>query len=546
MGITRRTLLQSGALGAGAITLGTVQGCAAPPPTRFSHGVASGDPTSKGFIIWTRVDTKAGSTADTQWIVARDEALKDVVARGRAIARPIHDHCIKVDVKLPSGERPGSTYYYGFVTHDRQSPIGRTKTLPDSSAKTAAFAMASCSNYPTGYFSVYREIANLDDINFVLHLGDYIYEYGLGGYGTQRAAELDRLVQPQGEVFSLQDYRARYATYRSDPDLQAAHAKHPFIVVWDDHESANDSWIDGAQNHDPKTEGDWSVRRAAALQAYSEWMPIRLPEPDNLLRIYRDFKLGDLMHLHMLDTRLIGRARQLEYAQFRSDADGFDAQGFVRELGNPQRTLLGVHQRDWLSQNLVSSGARWQVLGQQVLMTNLSVPANLTDLQPKENPSSFWKGVQQLQGSGLPLNLDAWDGYPAARERVYGAAQRSGGSLISLAGDTHNAWASTLRNRAGQIVGTELATPSVTSSGINDYLKFTDVAEAQRRMVAHNPQLEYVDIAHRGFLLVQLSDTEAQGEFRFVDTVHSKNYSLRDDLTRRVVVRAGVGAQLRV
>lgn len=544
MTLNRRALLQSGALGTGALALGGLQGCQA-PPTRFNHGVASGDPTDNRVIIWTRVDVQQATDIPLEWIVARDPSFNQVVLRGKAIARLIHDHCVKVDVKFPAGERPGSEYYYRFVTHDRLSPIGRTRTLPDSSVKNATFAVVSCSNYPAGHFSVYQEIANQPDLNFVLHLGDYIYEYGRDGYGGDLGKKLSREVSPEHEIIALQDYRARYAQYRSDPNLQAAHARHPFIVVWDDHETANNSWRNGAQNHNAdKQEGEWNTRRAAGLQAYSEWMPIRLPEPDNLLRIYRDFRVGDLLHLHMLDTRLIGRAQQLEYANYLSEAGGFDGDGFSADLLDPKREMLGLSQQGWLHDNLSNSGATWQILGQQVLMVSLKLP-KITDMLASQKNVPSW--LKRIEGTALPTNMDAWDGYPVAREKLYASAARTGKSIISLAGDTHNAWASTLRDRKGKVAGVELATPSITSPGIGDVLDLGKNANGlTQRIVQHNRELEYLNISNHGYILVHLTPNQAQGEFRYVDTVLDKNYSTRDDLTRLVSLAPGRGAQLQL
>ncbi|MBF2755317.1 MAG: alkaline phosphatase D family protein [Gammaproteobacteria bacterium AqS3] len=542
----RRSFLQGGAAGAALIGIGAgATSCSPPPPTAFNHGVASGDPTDSAFIIWTRVSVAEPGDMPVQWVVSRDPELRDVVASGKAVARPLHDYCVKVDVALPAGETPGSSYHYGFVTHDQRSPIGRTRTFPSSGLADAKLAVVSCSNYMAGFFHVYRELAKRDDIQAVLHLGDYIYEYGADGYGAEIGEKIGRLVADPGhEILSLRDYRGRYAQYRSDPDLQAAHARHPFIAVWDDHESANNSWREGAQNHDEETEGSWSERRAAALQVYSEWMPIRLPQPDSLLRIYRDFRIGDLVHLHMLDTRLIGRDRQLEYSDFMGDA-GFDQTGFRKALSDPDRQLLGPKQYAWLEDNVAQSEATWQVLGQQVLMGRIGIP-KLSDLTGEGVPETFLRFLKSIEGRQLPSNLDAWDGYPVQREALLSLAQQQGKSLISLAGDTHNAWASNLYNNRRQQAGVEFAVSSVTSPGISDYLRLRRPKLAERRSRDFNPGLRYINSRSRGYLVLSLSQDSAEAEYIFLDSVLDReSYQVLEKDTQRLAVDAAPGSALR-
>ncbi|MFN3233269.1 MAG: alkaline phosphatase D family protein [Alphaproteobacteria bacterium] len=284
------------------------------PTGSFDHGVASGDPLQDAVIIWTRFSPDADDTGalpasiPVAWTMASDEALSDVVQEGVLETNADRDYTIKIDV---TGLAPGSTYYYQFSVGDQASVVGRTITLPTGSVDRATMAVVSCSNYPHGLFNVYRHIAERDDIDVVLHLGDYIYEYPADGWGKQVAEQLGRVSVPAHEIVSLEDYRLRHAQYRTDPDLQAMTARHPLIAVWDDHESANDSSVDHAQEHDHETEGDWQTRKQVSAQAYAEWLPIRSPVPDNLLKIYRSFQFGDLANLIMLDTRLIGRAKSL-------------------------------------------------------------------------------------------------------------------------------------------------------------------------------------------------------------------------------------------
>lgn len=288
--------------------------CDRTPDVAFEHGVASGDPLQNAVILWTHVtpldDDDLSATIPVRWVVAGDGALENIVAEGETSASIESNFTVKVDAQ---GLAPGQSYYYGFSVGDQTSPIGRTKTLPAANTARVKLAVVSCSNYPAGYFNVYRAVAQRDDIDTVVHLGDYFYEYGADGFGSEAGKALGRISDPAHEIVSLDDYRTRHAQYRSDPDLQALTARHPMIAVWDDHESANNSYSQGAQNHD-ESEGDWEVRKAAAVRAYHEWLPIRAPDPERPERTYRSFQYGDLATLIMLDTRLIGRDKQIDYA----------------------------------------------------------------------------------------------------------------------------------------------------------------------------------------------------------------------------------------
>ena len=317
------------------------------PP--FLHGVASGDPLVDRVILWTRVlpgdDRDAPLVA---WEVARDTEFKRNVARGELQTGAARDFTVKVDV---TGLQPGTTYYYRFVVNDSPSPIGRTRTLPAPGVSRVRLGVASCANYPYGYFNAYACLARRADLDAIVHLGDYIYE-GRGG----RVAE--RILLPARETLALADYRERHAQYKTDPDLQEVHRQHPFIVVWDDHEIADNAWVGGAAGHTPETEGDWFVRRAAALQAYFEWMPVREDRQTDGPQIYRTFRFGGLTDLIMLDTRIVGRDKQV----LGSDLAG---------LQQPSRTILGSRQEQWLARQLAGSvrtGTPWQVLGQQVIV----------------------------------------------------------------------------------------------------------------------------------------------------------------------------------
>lgn len=447
------------------------------PNIGFAHGVASGDPLSDRVILWTRIETNAGVELEVSWAVSEERSMASPVRSGTVSTGPDKDYTVKVDA---TGLQPNRRYYYGFECRGTQSPVGRTKTLPTGDVQQVKLAVFSCSNYPTGYFNVYAEAAKLDDLDAALHLGDYIYEYAKDGYASAQAEALGRVSVPANEIVTLSDYRRRYAQYRSDADLQAVHASLPFIAVWDDHELANDAWREGAQNHDPALEGLFLARKQMAVQAYDEWMPVRLPDARQRDRIYRSFDFGKLLSLHMLDTRLIGRDQQLAYTSFMSAA-GLDASGFAQAIGNPARQLMGAEQTTWLRSQMSASSATWQVLGQQVLMARMNIPAPLvlqqisfgayTALAAKARtaPATLTPAEQQILAQpAIPYNLDAWDGYQAARETVLGMAKALDKNLVVLAGDTHNAWASDLRDLGGKAVGVEFGVPSVSSPGFEE------------------------------------------------------------------------------
>jgi phosphodiesterase/alkaline phosphatase D-like protein len=318
----------------------------------FRHGVASGDPATDRVILWTRVTAPAQTVPEVSWELSRNPTFTRVVARGMTRTGASRDFTVKIDA---GGLAPATTYYYRFRTRGEQSPVGRTRTLPDAGARRVRLAVASCSNLPHGYFNVYRLIADRTDLDAVLHLGDYIYEYPNGRYGDGTA--FGRIPSPDREIVALADYRTRHAQYKLDPDLQEVHRQHPFIVVWDDHEISNNAWRDGAENHNTdQGEGDYTARRAAAVQSYFEWMPIREDRSTRQPRIYRSFPFGDLADLMMLDTRLVDRDEQA------------DRRETIAVLDDPKRSLLGPAQEAWLVAELGASkraNVTWQLLGQQ-------------------------------------------------------------------------------------------------------------------------------------------------------------------------------------
>lgn len=519
------------------------------PNSPFTHGVASGDPLSDRVILWTRVNPALGASVIVNWDVASDAGFTQMLRRGRAQALADRDHTVKVDVLgLPAGK----TLYYRFAVNGQFSRTGRTRTLANGGQAAVKLAVFSCSNYPAGYFNVYAEAAKMADLDAAVHLGDYIYEYPRSGYASGEAAQMGRESLPENELLSLADYRQRYAQYRSDADLQEVHAVLPFICVWDDHEFANDTWKDGAENHTPGTEGDFVVRRAAALKAYHEWMPIRTDAARPEV-IFRSFKFGNVLDLHMLDTRVLARDKQLSYANYMG-ANGFNAQQFATDMGNPTRQLLGSQQSQWLQGRLAASSATWQVLGQQVLMARMNIPAPLVLGQisfsdyvallalAQSNPAALTPTQKAILAQpAIPYNLDAWDGYAVARETVLGTARALNKNLVVLAGDTHNAWASDLQDYQGNQVGVEFATPGVSSPGFEEYFPNENPLAVAGGLEQIIGPLKYANTHQRGFMVVTANAQQCRCDWHYVSTVKSKTYET--SIGRSLAVLPGAGAR---
>lgn len=506
----------------------------------FEHGVASGDPTQTQVIIWTRVTT-AASYVDVSWQVASDIEFLNVVQSGVFTTDTGRDFTVKVDVQNLNAN---SQYYYRFMVGEMMSEVGQTQTLPEDGVEKASMAVVSCANYPAGYFHVYREILNQHEqspFDVVLHLGDYIYEYGAGGYASEDAAALGREPSKGTECITLDDYRKRYAQYRQDADLQALHAKLPMIAVWDDHELANDTWKNGAENHQDD-EGSFIDRRAAAAAAWTEWLPVRENTFSNML-IYRQFSFGNLVNLMMLDTRLVGRDKPLDY--FSLSAPTMEAiGGLVAQSRSADRELLGTEQLAWLMKEFNTHDAKWNVLGQQVLMSRMELPSSVMTAMFQLFTSTEEKKTEALLAVNtaitgyladpsadpisLPYNLDAWDGYYVEREKVYQLAKASSGNFVCLAGDTHNAWASELKDVSNNPIGVEFATSSVSSPGLEEYLALDPVAIAQMEYTLPHlvSELKWADIKQRGFMRVTFTADAAQSTWYLVSTIKDKKYQV--------------------
>jgi alkaline phosphatase D len=490
--ISRRGFIKSSGAALGALPLiRSIDALSQVTNPVFRHGVASGDPMSDRVILWTRVTPKSPTGSQTvSWLVARDPKLAQVVARGEAQTGAARDFTVKLDA---TGLQPATTYYYRFESMGERSAIGRTRTLPVSGVSRIRLGVVSCSNLPQGHFNAYACLANRPDLDAILHLGDYLYEYANTQYGD--GTRFNRVPMPNKEMVALQDYRERHAQYKADPDAQEIHRQHPFIVTWDDHEFANNTWNGGAQNHSAD-EGEWSARRSAAVQSYYEWMPIREDAQTLRTRIYRAFRLGNMATLYMLDTRMIGRDEQKP----REDT-------VASELAS--RQLLGAEQEGWLAEQLVTSvrnQSRWNLLGQQVMF------------------------APQTETGASPGNPDSWDGYRAARGRVFDMIGRAKiDNLCVLTGDVHSSWAYDLprdpfkgydKASGKGSLGVEFAGTSVTSPS---NLGVTPEGKKQQAtMLATRPHLHYADGSYRGYFVVDLTSERLQADFYGVATVEER------------------------
>lgn len=522
----RRQLILAGMYGLGALSL---PGVASILHARgFTHGVASGEPGPDSVLLWTRyVDTQ---DVRLRVEIAEDTGFRRLAGGGEVMAEADRDHTARITL---AGLEPGRWYYYRFIAPDGTlSPVGRTRTLPVGAVARFGIGLFSCSNLPFGWFNAYAHACERSDLDLIVHVGDYLYEYPVGSYPDAASALPGRLIQPNHEIVNLADYRLRYAAYRADPDLQRLHQSYPTITQWDDHELTNDAWVDGAENHQPETEGDWSVRKATAIRVYREWMPVS----DDY---WRSYSIGDLATLFKLETRITGRSAPLELeAALKGREDLPRALKEFRDgaLNDPARTLLGETQRNWLSSAIkdsVKSKVRWQILAQQIVMGQLQLPTEVGNWVPADAPEVFRRRVQAgiaAARAGLPFNFDSWGGFPAERERLLSAALAAGANVITLSGDSHNAWAQnlTVDSRAA---GVEFATHSVTSPGFEFLTRGIDPKEVAAAMMGTNPGLAYADTSQRGYTSVMLGPDEAIGQFHFLKTIRERSTELA--VTRR-------------
>ena len=500
----RRSVLR-----AGAATAGVVLGATALPASAasaadpvFAHGVASGDPLPDAVLLWTRVTptpdatpgSGAGPTVDVTWEVAADPAFATVVASGARTTGPGRDHTVKVDA---TGLAPATTYYYRFRLDGALSATGTTRTAPALSAAVARlrFGVVSCSNVPAGHFAAYRYLAERGDLDAVLHLGDYLYEYA-GDFNGEAVRPHD----PPHEILTLADYRRRHAQYKSDQHLQRLHASVPFIATWDDHEVANDAWSGGAENHQPDTEGDYAARKALAHQAYFEWMPVR-NEAD---RIYRRLRFGLLAELSMLDLRSY-RSQQAGIGDGATD--------------DPNRTLTGAEQMTWLENGLVTSGAQWKLVGNSVMVAPLQLPPLPPELL---GPLAELLGLPR---EGISINPDQWDGYAVDRRRLLATLADHGvRDTVFLTGDIHSSWANDVPCDAGLYplspsVATEYVCTSVTSDNIDEILGVpprTASVALENTIRTLNRHVKYVELDSHGASVLEVTPAGAQMDWYYL------------------------------
>lgn len=525
----RRRLIGSGlAMGAAAASAPRTAGAA---PSPFRHGVASGEPGADRMLLWTRV-SDAGEARGT-WRVASDPQMRRIVARGRFTARADRDFTVKVEVR---GLKPGTDYWYRFDCAGASSPVGRTRTLTVGRLEELNLALACCAMFTMGRFHGYRAMAAREQLDAVLFVGDYIYEYGASTYpglATLRPAD------PPHDTLTLDDYRRRFAQARTDLDLQAAHARAPWICTWDDHEISNDDWTGGAQGH-AERQGDWEIRKAAAVRAWYEWMPVRDPHPADPYAIQRAVAFGDLATLIVPETRLKARGRQLSIPrdlEFVTGPDGTkrpDIEGFRRKIADPGRAMLGEQQLAWIEREMtasVAAGRPWALLGSATIMGDYDYP-DMSDHAPADGTL---KGFFEMTKLGLPLlNLDAWSGYGAERARLHDIIRRSGAKALVLSGDSHMAFANALHDGAGQ-VALELGATTISGPSLGVVLAMKD-APLGERLAAENRDIAWCDHLAVGFVAVRL--TRETAEAQFVEVVDPRG----DDASVRVVREASARA----
>jgi alkaline phosphatase D len=457
----------------------------------FSLGIASGDPWANSVVLWTRLapDPLNGGgmparAVPVKWEVATDKRMQKVVAKGTTTAKPEAGHSVHVEV---SGLQPARWYWYRFTVDAGASPIGRTRTAPAMNARNERmnFAFASCQHYETGYYTAYQYLAQ-DDLDLVLHLGDYIYE-GAPAKDRPRAHN-------SPEIKTVDDYRNRYALYKSDPLLQRAHANFPWAVVWDDHEVDNN--YAGLTPEDNQTPEEFARRRALAYQVYYEHMPLRraVLKRGKIVEIFRRLPFGDLAAIHLLDTR-----------QYRTDQPCGDGQKpACPESLDPKATLMGSAQERWLLRGLQQSSARWNIIAQQVMVA----------------PMDSKEGTEQM------FSMDQWSGYAMARQRFLEFLRdRKPSNPVVLTGDIHTNWVNDLKpefyDEKSPVVATEFVGTSISSGGDG-----ADVRPSTETMLSENPHIKFFN-ANRGYVRCRLTPQHWRTDFQIVEKVSTPDAPIR-------------------
>ena len=451
----------------------------------FFHGIASGDPLSDAVILWTKVTPPTGNNddIDVYWQIATDTSFTNIVNFGKTKATAAADFTVKLDV---CGLQPATYYYYTFNALGQNSVIGRTKTAPATGGNSAKFGIVSCSSYEHGYFNAYESLSKRNDLDAIIHLGDYIYEYETGGFSSTVVTGQGRTYQPTNEAITLSDYRIRHSHYKLDDQLQMLHQIHPFITTWDDHETANDSYKDGADNHDNATEGPWINRKISGTQAYKEYMPIRNPDPNDDVKIWRKLRYGNLLDLIVLDSRLWARDEQ-----------------DLGQTNNSNHHLLGNDQFNWLENQLSDNSTQWKIVCQQVMMAPLEI-------------------------FGAAVNADQWDGYNSERNRFINYLENNNiENPVILTGDIHTSWVNNVPGNNTNTAAVEFVVTSVTSPGLD----VIEVALGQLPqwllnlfggvvpdvIKSFNSHMEYVNIEDHGYMLLTVNQQKAQGDYVWLE-----------------------------
>jgi alkaline phosphatase D len=451
--------------------------------------------------------------------VSTNSGFTAIVRSGQVTAGPSQDHTVKINV---TGLKPARTYYYRFIYGTKRSRTGRTRTAPATTSSPAnlRFGVVSCANLQAGWFSAYRHLADRNDLHAVLHLGDYLYEYGPGEYGYGQSERDIRPHEPAREMVSLADYRRRHAQYKRDPDLQRLHARYAFIHTWDDHESANDAWNDGAENH-TADEGSWSARRAASHRSFDEWMPVRMNGTAALgdgTQLYRRLQFGDLAEISMLDLRTY-RDKQLAAQVDPQQAD-------------PARTVTGRAQMDWLKTSLVQQAVQWKLVGNPVMIAPVTFAGVPRDLVKPVNDT-----VGLLPPDGAPYNVDQWDGYTDDRREVFEHLRDNGVTdSLFITGDIHSGWACDLpadkATYAGarNSVGVEFVASSVTSNNLKDITgtpRRTTSVVVEEILKANNPHIKYLNFDDHGFSVLDITAKRAQMDWFIIGDRADKSTGVR-------------------